>query len=251
MNFSLLDTAQIDYEFCDLKIHQPTLKELSEGLKEEQYLFFCLKIFSDSLKDMFSIMGITGQLKEYDFLYLLLSDNPLTREKYAIQRIYLNKFLEILFPKAEIEIYNDNIMIKENDLIIMINDDNLQEFKQIIRKMFKLDFLFSNNGQGSDYNPANEAARKIAEKFKKSQIKLAAEKGEVNRIGIIENYVSILSVGLNTTPKHICETMTLYNLLTIFERFKMRLEWDLDIKIKLAGGGGEGHESPKVWFSII
>jgi hypothetical protein len=142
-------------------------------------------------------------------------------------------------------------MIKQNDIISLIDKDNLLEFKNIVKKMFKLDFLFSGAGQAQDYNPVNEAAKKIAEKLKQSRAKIAAEKGEENKLGIIENYVSILSIGLKTTPKYICETMTLYNLLTIFERFKLKMEWDLDIKVKLAGGGSENHESPKVWFSII
>lgn len=253
MGFDLLNISQIDYKFGDIQIHQPTIYELGQILKEEQNLFFCLKIFSDSLKDMFDIFGVPNgiELHEYDYLYLLLSDNPLTKERYAEQRVYLIQFLGLLFPNAEINIYQDNIMIKQNDIISLIDKDNLLEFKNIIKKMFKLDFLFSGGGQTQDYNPANEAAKKIAEKFKQSRAKIAAEKGEENKVGIIENYVSILSVGLKTTPKYICETMTLYNLLTIFERFKLKMEWDLDIKVKLAGGGSENHESPKVWFSII
>lgn len=253
MGFDLLNISQIDYKFGDTQIHQPTIYELGQTLKEEQNLFFCLKIFSDSLKDMFDIFGAPSgiELHEYDYLYLLLSDNPLTKEKYAEQRVYLIQFLGLLFPNAEINIYQDNIMIKQNNIISLIDKDNLLEFKNIVRKMFKLDFLFSGAGQTQEYNPVNEAARKIAEKLKQSRAKVAAEKGEENKIGIIENYVSILSVGLKTTPKYICETMTLYNLLTIFERFKLKMEWDLDIKVKLAGGGSDNHESPKVWFSII
>ena len=254
MGFNLLDISQVGYRFGETIIHQPTIYELSEVMEEEQNLFFCLKIFSDSLKEMFDIFGVQEEIKlqEYDYLYLLLSDNPLTKEKYAEQRVYLIKFLDLLFPNAEINIYQDNIMIKQNDIITLIDRDNLLDFKQIIRKMFKLDFLFSGgNGQNPEYNPANETAKKIAEKFKQSRVKVAAEKGETNKVGIIENYVSILSVGLKTTPKQICESMTLYNLLTVFERMRLKIEWDLDIKVKLAGGGSENHESPKVWFSII
>lgn len=251
MSFNLLDVTQSDYEFNGLKIHQPTIKELGENVKEEQYLFFCLKAFGESLKELFSTFGEVGNMQEYDFLYILLSENFLTKEKYAQHRIYLLKFLNLLFPNSEIEIYKENIMIKTNNIITIIDDSNLQQFKQIIRKMFKLDFLFSGGGQPSDYNPVNEKARQIAEKFKKSQVKIAAQKGEENKLGIIENYISILSVGLKTTPKVISEQMTLYNLLSIFERFRMQMEWDLDIKVKLAGGGSENRESPKVWFSII
>ena len=250
MSFNLLDATQTEYEFNGLEIHQPTLKELGKAIREEQYLLFCLKAFGESLYQMFSEFGDVGNMKEYDFLYILLSDNFLTKQKFAQHRIYLLKFLDLLFPQMEIEIYEENIMIKNNESIVVIDDNNLLEFKQIIKQMFKLDYLFSGGDKPSGYNPANEAARKIAEKFQKSQAKIAKEKGGQSKHGIIENYISILTVGLKTTPE-VIGGMTLYNLLSIYERFKMKIEWDLDIKVKLAGGGSEDHESPKVWFSII
>ena len=252
MGFSLLDINQIDYEFCGLRIHQPTIAEFGEILREEQDLFFCLKIFSEPIRETFAITGIEGyELTEYDCLCFLLTENPITQEKYAQQRINLNNFLKLLFPNAEIEIYNDNIMIIQDEVVASISNDNLGEFKNIIKKMFKLDSLFFNSGQGQAYDPVNDAARKIAEKLKQSQVKIAAQKGGENKIGIIENYLSILSIGLKTTPSQLSKVITLYTLLTLYERFQMKMEWDLDIKVKLAGGGSENNESPRVWFSII
>ena len=59
----------------------------------------------------------------------------------------------------------------------------------------------------------------------------------------------IVATGLRQNPQVLADTLTLYQLLTIFVRVKMQLEWDLDIKCRLAGGDPKKH--PENWMSII
>ena len=65
--------------------------------------------------------------------------------------------------------------IDENDSNGEINNDNFEEFKEIITTMFCMKPL-----RGETYNPKGKLARKIAEKLEAGRKKAAEAKGEKN-----------------------------------------------------------------------
>ena len=155
----------------------------------------------------------------------------------------------LLFKDYKLSIGDDEFIFSKDNSVFILNSKNFKEFQEILSDMFKTSFLFNSNGE-QDFNPASEEARKIAEKLKKSREKIAELNGDRNyKTALIENYIMIVATGLHQNPKILADTLTLYQLFTVFMRIKMRLEWDLDVDCRLAGGNPEEH--PDQWMSII
>jgi len=72
-----------------------------------------------------------------------------------------------------------------------INSDNFDAFKDILKVALCLDKTSSS----TEYNPSGDLAKKIADKFKKRNQKLAELKSKPNKVSVFSRYVSILTVG--------------------------------------------------------
>lgn len=247
---TLLNAIGGDFEFQGIKLYNPTITEIGEKINDEDDFFFAIKLLSSSL--MSFIPGdIPQNFSDFDILFALFYEgqnndfNLFSKDKIkAIKELFL-----LLFKGYNISIGKEEFIFSKDKTIFILNSSNFQEFQNIIKEMFKISFLFDGEGSEQSYNPATEAARKIAEKLKKSREKITELNGKKHTTALIENYIMIVATGLCQNPQVLADTLTLYQLLTIFIRVKMKLEWDLDIKCRLAGGTPEEH--PEQWMSII
>ena len=81
------------------------------------------------------------------------------------------------------------------------------------------------------YNPADDRAKKIAEKLNKAKNR---GKPKEEKIAIFNRYVSILAVGLKKDMNELMD-YTVYQLYDEYHRFKLKQDFDMYIKMKLAG----------------
>lgn len=249
---TLWNICGCDYSFQGVKIHNPTITELSKVIPEEENLFFALKILSSSLLDGLIVENIPQDFSDFNVFFSLLFDQSQSCKIFGKEKIQaIVDLLLLLFTDYNVSMGAEEIIFEKANSILILNNDNFEEFQKIIQKMFKTSFLF--NGEGGDtkeYNPANKKAQEILNKLNKSKEKIAKMNGDHSyTTALIENYTMIVSVGLQQSPKIISDTLTLYHLLTLFIRFKMKLEWDLDVDCRLAGGSPEEH--PDNWMKII
>jgi hypothetical protein len=85
-----------------------------------------------------------------------------------------------------------------------------------------------------DYNPSGEVARRIAEKLKQRKQKLAELNEGQKKIDILSRYVSILSVGEHKDMNSLLN-LSVYQLFDEFERFKLKMNYDIYLQAKMAG----------------
>ena len=78
--------------------------------------------------------------------------------------------------------------------------------------------------------------------------RVAAQKGENNDIAF-GRYMSILTIGTNTMSFTDLSNLTIYQLYDIMERYTLYLNWDLDIRTRLAGGKPDS--KPEDWMKAI
>ena len=148
--------------------------------------------------------------------------------------------LTILFPKYKIIFTPRSLVlnhIEDSNLNAMIDESNFEEFQEVLSKMFCLE----NTGQDI-YNPANEQARIIAEKLMRGRQRAAAAKAAENggnSDSIFARQLSILSIGLKSMSLQDLLDLTMYQLYDLMERYTLYLNWDLDVKTRLAGGKPE------------
>ena len=120
---------------------------------------------------------------------------------------------------------------------------------EILQKILKQVFCVSNvNNQKAGFNPANEKAREIAEKLMRGRQRVAAQKGTSNT-SIFSQYLSILTVGIGSMSFHDSMSLTMYQLYDLVERYMLYVNWDMDVRCRLAGGKPE--TQPDNWMKDI
>ena len=221
----LLSGNDIPFIEAQITIHQPTIKEIAY-IGEEAFFTGCELInFSKNIfseQDKINLEDKTN----FDILIAIL------RERNAVMqrnRNCVEMVLALIFPWYTINISNDGIVLEKEEERHLINNDNFEAFKTIFNSMFS----FSRE-ETRDYNPSGEVAKRIAEKLQQRHQKLAELKEGKQKIDILSRYVSILAVGEHKDMNSLLN-LSVYQLFDEFERFKLKMSYDIYFQAKMAG----------------
>lgn len=240
----LLSGADIPFVEGALTIHQPTIYEIS--LIGEEALFLGCELLKFS-KDILS-QEDKLRLSEYSDFNILMSIMNDKSGSMAYNISCAKSVLSLIFPFYTIEFTPLEAKFtgrKEDVQDGQLNDSNFIAFKEILKSMFCLQSSASERYSIGD----GELAKKIAEKFKKRQQKLAelAPK-QNNKSAIFSKYISILAVGehkdINSFMKY-----TVYQLFDEFQRYQLKLSHDSYIQARLAGA--RDLKEPENWMQDI
>ena len=220
-----LSGNDIPFVEAQITIHQPTIKEIAY-IGEEAFFTGCELInFSKNILSKEDKMNLENKTN-FDILIAILKERNAVMQK---NRNCVEMVLALIFPYYTIDISNDCIILKKEEEIHLINNDNFESFKLIFNQMFS----FSREDV-RDYNPSGELARKIAEKFQKRHQKLAELKQDRKKIDILSRYVSVLAVGEHKDINSLLN-LSVYQLFDEFERFKLKMHYDVYLQAKMAG----------------
>ena len=224
----LLSGNDIPFVQAGITIHQPTVKEIAY-IGEEIFFAGCeLLNFSKNILSEEDKMNLEDKTN-FDILIAILREPNAVMQR---NRNCVNMVLALMFPEYKIAFVKDGIQLtKENEQEShFINNENFEIFKQIVNQMFNY-----SKDTSTDYNPGGELARKIAEKLRQRQKKLAEAKNQDNtKIDIISRYVSILAVGQQKDMNDLLQ-YTVYQLFDEFKRFELKMGYDIFIQAKMAG----------------
>ena len=234
----LLSGNDVPFIPARITIHQPTIKEIAY-IGEEKFFkgLELLKISKDSLK--VEDNSVLESLQNFDIFMMVLADqSPETQEHI----LYAQMILALLFPNYVFKVTNRGIIFaqeKEGKLedVGQIDRDNFDEFRELLTSIFALK---GKKGESEDYNPANALAKKIADKLKRGRAQAAEAKGQdLSKIAIYSKYISILAVGERKDMNELFQ-YTVYQLLDEFQRFGLKMKYDMHIKAQLAGATNLG-----------
>lgn len=219
----LMSGNDIPFPMARVNIHQPTLKEIGI-IFEENFHMGCH--FLNFNKDNLNVEDKSNLETKSDFdIFMSVINSRGNRElKTDVQMV-----LALLFPQYNIEIGKDKILLHLENFSSSINETNFSDFKNILDQMFCL----SANAGGTEYNPGDALAAKIAEKIKKGKEKKNQKKSN-GKLTIFKEYISILSVGLQIDVNTLLN-YTVYQINDEYKRFIAFQNWDIYIKAKLAG----------------
>lgn len=210
---------------AQVTIHQPTIKEIAY-IGEEAFFTGCELInFSKNILSEQDKVNLEDKTN-FDILIAIL------RERNAVMqrnRNCVEMVLALIFPWYTIDITSDAIVLEKEEERHLINNDNFETFKTIFNMMFS----FSKD-ESRDYNPSGEVAKRIAEKLKQRHQKLAELKEGKQKIDILSRYVSILAVGEHKDMNSLLN-LSVYQLFDEFERFKLKMSYDIYFQAKMAG----------------
>ena len=211
-------------------IHQPSIYEISM-IGEEDFFVGCelLRFSKDILTDEDKIK--LANQTDFNILMSIMNDNS---GSLAYNISCGRLVLDLIFPLYTVEITPVQIELRDRDTYVLcgsINNKNFLAFKDIVTEMFCLQKTSSKE----EYKVQGELAKQIAEKFKrrKQQLaKLSAEKD--TKIAIFSKYISILTVGQHKDMNSLMR-YTVYQLFDEFQRYQLKMGYDIYIKAKLAG----------------
>ena len=228
--------VDIAFPEARLTIHQPKIKEISMIGELNFHLGSQLLIFDkDKILDDKDKVNLENQ-NNFDIFMSVMSDR-----KNIEHKVHALMVLSLLFPNAQIKVEKTHILIKTGEDASSIDAKNFSAFQDIIAQIFCL--MEELKGR---YNPADALAEAIAKKIKKAEAqKQKQQKVNLEDISVYGKYISILSIGLKKDKNELSD-YTIYQLKDEFKRFLLNQDFDMYVKMKLAGA--ENLEEVEDWM---
>lgn len=177
------------------------------------------------MQDKTNLEGFTN----FEILMTIIKNQDIAIQK---SKVCLQLVLFLLFPDYQINFLPMSIMLSKDSEHHLIDKENFEIFRDIVSSMFCLDNIKNNKDQ---YNPGGPQAKAIADKIREGKKKVAKQKQNNNEEDqLLESYVSILAVGQKKDINKLMQ-YSIYQLFNQLRRFKMKNNFDLWFRAKMAG----------------
>lgn len=225
---SLMAGVDIPVPELQLTLHPPQLREIA--LIGEADFFAAMQYVCLDKQMLVKDIATLGDYSNFQVLMKLLQQPEVANKKSAILNL-----LSLIFPLHSPMMTPNSILLnnRETKETTLIDNNNFNIFQQVLSQILCVNSIFQ--GDNVVYNPANAAAARIAQKLMAGRRKVAEIKSKESKDSVIARYVSILSVGLGWTVAD-CLNLTMYQLFDIMERYTLYVNYDTDLRVRLAGG---------------
>ena len=164
-----------------------------------------------------------------------------TREK---KNAVLDVFT-LLFPSYKVSFTPRSILFNQSEGNFMIDETNFEILQNYIKEVF---CFKSGRMDQSSFNPVDKKAQEIAEKLMRGRQRIAEQKGSAD-VSVFSQYLSILTIGLNSMSLNEAMKLTMYQMYDLMERYSLYMNWDIDIRSRLAGAKPD--QQPDDWMKNI
>ncbi len=223
---------------CQLIIHQPTIKEIA--LIGEADFFSGVQCLCLNKSMFVKDESLLEDTNNFQIFMTIMSEKETVDKKFAVQQV-----CTLLFPKYKVMFTPRSILITGEGQTIQIDERNF-EYLQIA--LSEITCMKTGPMDQQAFNPANAKAREIAEKLMRGRARVAAEKGQSN-VSVFSQYLSILTVGINSMSLNDLTNLTMFQLYDLIERYMLYVNWDMDVRCRLAGGKPDSQ--PDNWMKTI
>ena len=223
---------------CQLVLHQPTMKEIAFMGEHEffvgvQTLTLHKSMFMDKDK------GVPESITNFQIFMTIVNGKETADKKEIVKQLFL-----IIFPKYKVLFTPNSILFQDDNGNHMVDASNFESLQEILRMVFCVN---STDMDKQAFNPANDAAKEIAEKLMRGRQRVAAQSGENNH-SIFSQYLSVLVIGTQLGFNEL-QTYTMYQIFDLMERYSLYTNWDIDLRCRLAGGKPD--TQPDNWMKNI
>ena len=221
-----------------ITVHQPKIREIAYiGEKDFFIGVQCLCINKDLILQDKSILANTNNFQ----IFMTIMEQDEDKEK----RNAVRSLLLLMFPSIQNVLFTPRSLILQSASMenLTIDEQNFTFLQEISKQVF----CFKQTSKDS-FNPANEKARQIAEKLMRGRKKVAELNGS-DKASIFSQYLSILTIGLNSMSLQDLMDLTMYQLFDLNERYQLYVAWDIDIRSRMAGAKPDGQ--PDNWMKNI
>lgn len=230
--------AGIDIPIPELQtaIHQPTIKEIS--MIGEQDFFLGAQVLNLSKAMYVQDEKLLSETTNFQiFMTIMLSKDAGHSKECVI------KVLSLLFPNSTVMFTPRSLLLNFGGQTANIDEDNFES----LQTMWKQIFCLQETGNDA-FNPANEEAKRIAEKIMRGRQRVAQLREKEGGSSTLTQYLSMLTIGLQVHLHDLLQ-LTMFQLYDLVERYMLHTNWDLYVKQRLAGA--EGVQEPENWMKPI
>ena len=238
IRLALMSGVDIPIPECQAVIHQPTLKEIA--LIGEMDFFTGVQTLCINKNMITQGETLLANTNNFQIFMTVMQEKETIDKKEAVQALF-----PLIFPKQQLILTPRSIILKDDNGNITIDNSNFEAFQKVVGQIF---CIASGPMETQVFNPGSKKAKEIADKLMKARKKVAEQKNEGNG-SIFAQYVSALTVGLNSMSMNDCLNLTMYQLFDLVERYMLYVNWDLDTKVRLAGGNSD--KPPENWMKNI
>lgn len=238
LRLALMCGIDIPIPECQLVLHQPKINEIA--LIGESEFFTGIQTLCINKNMIAQGETLLANTNNFQIFMTIMQEKETEDKKEAIKQLF-----PLLFPKQKLMITPRSLtLISEESENIVIDETNFEELQKIVSQVFCI-----NTGpiETQTFNPQSKKAKEIAEKLMRARQRIAAQKG--GNGSIFAQYISTLTVGLNSMSLEDCQKLTMYQLFDLVERYMLYVNWDLDVKSRLAGGKPD--KQPDNWMKNI
>lgn len=238
IRLALMAGSDIPIPELEIALHQPTLKEISYIGENDFFIGVqCLCLYKSMfIKDKDGLEDITN----FQIFMTVMTDKTTVDKKFATLQV-----LQLIFPGYNVLFTPMSLILQKEENNITIDDSNFGILQEKLRVIF-----CAQDGPMDQqaFNPANEKAREIAEKLMRGRQRVAAQNGSSNA-SIFSRYLSILTIGLSSMSLLELVNLTMFQLYDLVERYTLYMNWDIDVRTRLAGGKPDSQ--PDNWMKEI
>ena len=238
IRLALMCGTDIPVPECQVVVHQPSIKEISYVGEHDFFTGVqCLCLNKAMFVKDESLLADTNN---FQIFMTIMSEKEAAEKKAAVQQV-----CTLLFPNSKVMFTPRSIIVSQEGLTSIIDESNFEILQETISNIC---CLKTGPMDQQSFNPANEKARKIAEKLMRGRQKVAEQKGQSNT-SIFSQYLSILTIGINSMPLQSLMDLTMFQLYDLIERYTLYINWDMDVRCRLAGGKPDSQ--PDNWMKNI
>lgn len=238
IRLALMCGTDIPIPECQLVIHQPKIKEIA--LIGERDFFTGYQTLLVNRNMIQQGENVPVNITNFQIFMTIMKEKEGLEKKEAVLQLFT-----LLLPDYQVTFLPSSIILSGKGDTATVDENNFEAFQEIL----KLIFCFNSSRQDqTTFNPGNEQARQIAEKLMRGRARVAAQNGQANA-SIFSQYLSVITVGINSMSLQDAMDLTMYQMFDLIERYALYVDWDIDIRARLAGASPEG--KPDNWMKNI
>ena len=223
---------------CQLVVHQPQIQEIA--LIGEANFFSGAQLLCLNKTMFIQDKNLLATTTNFQIFMMIMSEKSAREKKDAVKEI-----CTLLFPEYKILFTPNSFLLqREGQENIIIDETNFEALQKVLRLIF---CTTEGPMDQQTFNPANDKAKQIADKIMAGRKKVAELKGSTN-ISVFSQYLSMLTIGLHISTLELMK-LTMFQLYDLVERFMLWVNWDIDLRSRLAGGKPDEH--PDNWMKNI
>ena len=223
---ALMTGVDIPVPELQITIHQPTIKEIS--MIGETDFFMGVQLLCINKELYLQEQPMIAETTNFQLFITMMNEKQIADKKEAVLQV-----LQLLIPGVKVLLTPRSMLFNFGDANITIDEQNFEFLQNILKEQFCL------SGSGQEvFNPQSKKAKEIAQKLMRARQRVAAQK-EHGSGSQFAQYLSVITTGFGSMSLNDCLNLTMYQMYDLVERYSLYLNWDIDIRSRLAGAKGD------------